>query len=1506
MSRFDQASNLLDWLDSCDLGNRPLVFITHSMGGLLVKEMLNSAKTFENQGILKQTKGIVFLATPHTGSHLAKLIDNIGVLAQTTVSVKELKAHDSQLRKLNEWYRENVRSLGIATKVYYETQPFKGILVVDEDSANPGIEKVKPVAIPNNHIDLCKPESQNSLVYLGVKKFIKECLNTPDQHPHISIQNSQFEGQCTHQQDIGWETSRRVEAIAEEYTHLFIGREDEQQQLDQFLSEYRSGVLIVTGGAGFGKSALLANWKQRQRKHGCFVVYHCFSYRYDKTRSILESYRNLLKQLFIYYGIGDQLLRSDQNSLRDSLLHLVYEHGSREGQPLVIILDGLDEAENPFDPPFLPALPEGVFVIASARAEAEEEPDYLRNWTDGAHSLHLKRLPHQAIPLWLKKKGGNLTEYARDENFIQELDEITDGFPLYLGFLIDELSRKQTENLRAILRQSPRGFSQYVKKQFKLLAKVKEVNKSREIQDLFALLSVALGALSEDDLEELTDLTSWDFPNLPWPVARWFSIKNNLYSFTHPLLAQEFQKALTQKQANSAKKKLIDYCSHWQEHQSPYALRHYAEHLQKAQQLEQLYCLARDKTFAVTQHQQILDEPDLSLKVVRTALRSAADTDDPVAMAEFMLLHAKRLLETMEQETPLDVMRRGNLERALHLADLYDTKLRVLWYLLLAWELKDESRFEEAQEILKKLIKNDLPLFLRGATDWQNNYATYLLTHVFEINQEVCVELHRKLLEHNDCCRSLCKLFIKYGDFSNAIKTAKERSSQLEKFFELRSIAVSQKRKGKAEAARLTLAEALEGSRKVFPHVGCIWEMTEIAELHAELGDHKLAEEIFNEAIETAQKFESQEYRVKALIEISNSQVNIGWASNAFKTLRQIQIDEQSQLEKYLKVKLLEATANLEARNGYLEQAKTKLHSAIKLAKYIENNEKKADALVNLVASQAEVIELVSALKTAKKIQDKWKQKNALFKIIEKYIEINDFTNALLITETIEDPFDQGRALKLIALKQAELKDDDGAIETAERAEKEWSKNNILVAIAIKQAEQALTKDDLEILKSNLTKVNEDRNQPEILSALSQAHARMRDFNSALNIVDSLESLSIRTGTRLSIAKIQVDACKTREARYSIAHELKPKQEFELSYLRSFFLAEVAALELESGQKIKAIFNAKSAYKIAKKINFKLKKLHSLALVSDVLAKAEDKETALKVLAHARKTVNGMKQKSYEDINCFMTIGVAQVKAGEFDAALDTLKEIILPYGQAVVLKNLAHKYKSTEQRKRIKESIDYVYENIKAGSSINVVRSQCDFAIALVETGDKEAGFNVLNDLCNQAEKLSNRSNVLSEVAIAEARMGEISSAWHKTTSIEDGWEQLKALEEIAWIQWRKEDREGLLKTLRAAFIAKEKIQDEQNQTRACKGIAMLQAMVGGSESKKAIVTAKMMPTEINQIFSLIAGIFANNGEKDNFKQLLIPCSYFFSQTYDVCRHLVSLYPEKTQDIVKVVEESC
>lgn len=67
----DRGNQVLDLLSSEGLGQRPLVFITHSMGGIVAKQILRNAddlgvKRFEP--ILAQTRGIAFIATPHSGA----------------------------------------------------------------------------------------------------------------------------------------------------------------------------------------------------------------------------------------------------------------------------------------------------------------------------------------------------------------------------------------------------------------------------------------------------------------------------------------------------------------------------------------------------------------------------------------------------------------------------------------------------------------------------------------------------------------------------------------------------------------------------------------------------------------------------------------------------------------------------------------------------------------------------------------------------------------------------------------------------------------------------------------------------------------------------------------------------------------------------------------------------------------------------------------------------------------------------------------------------------------------------------------------------------------------------------------------------------------------------------------------------------------------------------------------------------------------------------------------
>ena len=179
MPLVDRATSTLALLDSYDIGERPLIFIAHSLGGLLVKQMLRHAQDFGPtrwKAIVNQTKGIVFLSTPHSGADIASWISHIGKLLGTTVSVDELKANDPRLRELNIVYRSHEKLNKIPMEVYYEKQKTSGILVVNETSADPGILGVIPIPMDYDHVSICRPTSKESLIYRRVKRFVKDNL----------------------------------------------------------------------------------------------------------------------------------------------------------------------------------------------------------------------------------------------------------------------------------------------------------------------------------------------------------------------------------------------------------------------------------------------------------------------------------------------------------------------------------------------------------------------------------------------------------------------------------------------------------------------------------------------------------------------------------------------------------------------------------------------------------------------------------------------------------------------------------------------------------------------------------------------------------------------------------------------------------------------------------------------------------------------------------------------------------------------------------------------------------------------------------------------------------------------------------------------------------------------------------------------------------------------------------------------------------------------------------
>jgi hypothetical protein len=154
-----RAVNVLATLDAELSDKLPIVFVCHSYGGLLVKQMLRSGSEIANgyEALTERVAGIVFLGTPNSGSSIANYAKALGFILRTSPAIQEMQRNQHELQELNYWFRKRAQTSKWLLRVYFETLPTFGLIVVDEASADIGVSSVTPTGVDANHIHICKP-----------------------------------------------------------------------------------------------------------------------------------------------------------------------------------------------------------------------------------------------------------------------------------------------------------------------------------------------------------------------------------------------------------------------------------------------------------------------------------------------------------------------------------------------------------------------------------------------------------------------------------------------------------------------------------------------------------------------------------------------------------------------------------------------------------------------------------------------------------------------------------------------------------------------------------------------------------------------------------------------------------------------------------------------------------------------------------------------------------------------------------------------------------------------------------------------------------------------------------------------------------------------------------------------------------------------------------------------------------------------------------------------------
>jgi len=167
---------------------RPIVFVAHSLGGIIVKSALihsdaaRKGALVEHRSIKTSTYGIMFMGTPHQGGNgvqLGKLLVNVAsvFVAADDRLMKHLEQNSEWLQQQLGQY--NPISSEFVTKFVYEEYKTPTVLgysimvVLKASAVVPGAADAEPIVIHADHINMAKFASKEDSGYRTVSGHLR-------------------------------------------------------------------------------------------------------------------------------------------------------------------------------------------------------------------------------------------------------------------------------------------------------------------------------------------------------------------------------------------------------------------------------------------------------------------------------------------------------------------------------------------------------------------------------------------------------------------------------------------------------------------------------------------------------------------------------------------------------------------------------------------------------------------------------------------------------------------------------------------------------------------------------------------------------------------------------------------------------------------------------------------------------------------------------------------------------------------------------------------------------------------------------------------------------------------------------------------------------------------------------------------------------------------------------------------------------------------------------------
>ncbi|KAI9766209.1 MAG: hypothetical protein M1839_005011 [Geoglossum umbratile] len=335
----DEAAMLLDRLNgerqNEDQKTRPIIFVSHSLGGIVVKKALILAheRSRHYLDLLNSVRGLVFFGVPHRGSDIAywgTFAANLLKVTQLGFGtnnsfVEALRRNSATFADISRQFIERGANLPIRT--FFETEKLLNELIVDNDSARLNLPNEIAVGVVGaNHKSICKFRRADNQKYSPVWRAVKNLVDSALVESIALSANSSDQISPSRESCFSVPFERDLK---------FIGREDIIAEIDKRLEVQRRVALAGIGGVG--KSQIAIEYCYRFRDQ--YPESHVFWIHASTVSRMDQGYKDIARKLRM----------PGWNAQNVDRFQLVSEYLNDEVHgPWLLVLDNADDLETFF------------------------------------------------------------------------------------------------------------------------------------------------------------------------------------------------------------------------------------------------------------------------------------------------------------------------------------------------------------------------------------------------------------------------------------------------------------------------------------------------------------------------------------------------------------------------------------------------------------------------------------------------------------------------------------------------------------------------------------------------------------------------------------------------------------------------------------------------------------------------------------------------------------------------------------------------------------------------------------------------------------------------------------------------------------------------------------------------------------------------------------------------------------------------------------------------------